>query len=239
VRRFALRIRKLWTGLKNPVARRALRFGVGASIEHAAALSRFDFDMIVDVGANRGQFATFARMFFPPARIICFEPLDEPARIHASVFKNDPLTRLTRVAIASERGNAVMRVTEEDDSSSFLDVAEAQTAAFGTKVVERREVPCGPLSDFVRPDEFGKCNLLKIDTQGSELEVLKGIDELQRFDVIYCEVSFLTLYVGQALASEIVSYLFSRGFNLAGVFNLEKHPDQRQIQADMLFLRLQ
>jgi FkbM family methyltransferase len=235
----SLRIRKLWTGLTNPVARRALKLGVGASIEHAVALRAFDFDTVVDVGANRGQFATFIRMQFPRARIVSFEPLPRPAAVYAALFHNDPLARLERVAIARTRGSVVMRITQADDSSSYLDVADQQRAIFGTQVVEKHEAPCGPLSDFVSPDELGKNNLLKIDTQGSELEVLKGVDALDAFSAVYCEVSFVTLYTGQALAPEIISYLSSRGFDQAGVFNLQSHPDYGRVQADMLFVRRQ
>jgi hypothetical protein len=99
-------------------------------------------------------------------------------------------------------------------------------------------VRCGPLSDFLDEREFGACNLLKIDTQGSELDVLRGAAELlARFQAVYCEVSFLELYAGQALASEVVAYLFERGFELSGIYNLQSSPTLGLLQADMLFTR--
>ena len=48
---------------------RHLMQGVAPTIEHIPALSRFSFRTVVDVGANRGQFASMARMLFPAADI--------------------------------------------------------------------------------------------------------------------------------------------------------------------------
>jgi hypothetical protein len=133
-----------------------------------------------------------------------------------------------------------MHVTAQDDSSSPLAVGTLQNQAFGTVVVNTLEVPCGPLSDYLRNDELGEDNLLKVDTQGFELPVLRGAEGLlDRFSVIYCELSFRELYVGQSLASEAIAYLFQHQFNLAGVYNLTSALNLGQLQADMLFVRPQ
>lgn len=236
----ALRAEKLVAGLRSSYYRTALTRGVFPSIEHEPALRGREFDCVVDVGANKGQFATFARHNFPECRIVSFEPLDRPARIYEELFRNDTRTRLVRAAIGVERGSLLIHVTAKDNSSSPLAVGKLQADAFGTVVVDTLEVPSGPLSDYLNPDELGTKNLLKIDTQGFELEVLRGAEGLlDRFSAIYCELSFTELYVGQPLASEVVSYLLQRQFNLAGVYNVTSAKDLGQVQADMLFFRAQ
>ena len=238
MRNSLLRLKKLWAGLIDPAYRHALRRGVGASIEHTDALVGLDFDLVVDVGANRGQFALFARRHFPRCRIIAFEPLKEPAAVFEAIFKDDAQTRLVKTAVSAARGSLAIYVTGEDDCSSALKVAEAQSAAFGTVIVETRDVPCGRLSDLIQGKDLGARNLLKIDTQGTELEVLKGAaDILDRFQAVYCEVSYVELYVGQALAPEIIAYLGERGLHLAGAFNTQANSRFGPLQADMLFLR--
>jgi FkbM family methyltransferase len=233
-----LRLRKILSGLQDTLGRRALRYGVGASIEHARAFAALRFDTVIDVGANRGQFAIFARRQFPTCRIVSFEPLARPAATFEAIFRGDPHTRLVRAALGAQRGTATMRVTRADDSSSLLEVGRLQTAAFGTEVADMQDVPCGILGDFVDDHEWGERNLLKIDTQGSELDVLRGAEPvLGRFSAIYGELSFAELYVGQALASEVIAYLHARDFNLAGIFNLVESPALGSLQADMLFLR--
>jgi FkbM family methyltransferase len=233
-----LRAKKLLASLTTSYYRRALFRGVLPSIEHGPALKGLAFDCIIDVGANRGQFATFARNCFPQCRIVSFEPLDRPARIYDSLFRHDARTRLVRAAVGTECGSLLMHVTAEDDSSSPLAIGELQTRAFGTAVIGTLEVPCGLLSDYLRPDDLGQKNLLKIDTQGFELQVLRGAEQLlDRFSAIYCELSFVELYVGQPLASEIISYLFQRQFSLAGVYNITAARNFGSLQADMLFAR--
>lgn len=235
----ALRFRKLWAGLSRPGYRRALRLGVGASLEHEAALAHCRFDTVIDVGANRGQFSTFARAAFPNCRIVAFEPLDRPAATFEKLFAGDPKTRLVHAALGTARGTVIMHVTEDDDSSSPLAIGEAQRRAFGTVERTQVEVPCGLLADFLRDGDLGAKNLLKIDAQGYELEVLRGAQNLLgRFSAIYCELSFVELYTGQPLASEVITYLGVNGFGLAGVFNIASKADLGQMQADAFFRSL-
>ncbi len=207
-------------------------------MEHEEALSQCRFDSIVDVGANKGQFAVFARHTFPAARIISFEPLENPARLFQSIFESDPKTRLVRAAIGTERGTLSINVAAKDDSSSPLGVSELQARTFGTRIVDTVEVPCGPLSDYLQERDLGASNLLKIDTQGFELHVLRGAENLLgRFSMIYCELSFVELYNGQALASQVISFLHGHGFNIAGVYNISSGQKTQQLQADVLFVR--
>lgn len=232
-----LRVGKLWAGLTTPAYRRALKSGVGATVEHRAALERFSFDTVVDIGANRGQFATFARATFPQARIVSFEPLKEPGDTFSTLFADDPQVTLVRAAVGATAADLVMHVTEKEDSSSFLEVGELQNATFGSVVVETRVVRCAPLDQLLAPDSLGASNLLKIDTQGYEQEVLKGSEAyLARFSAIYCELSFVELYKGQPTASPVIRYLHERGFELRGVYN-QASSSKMALQADFLFER--
>mgnify|MGYP001807681604 CR=1 FL=1 len=233
-----IRIGKLWAGLTTPAYRRALKSGVGATVEHRSALQRFSFDTVVDIGANRGQFATFARATFPQARIVSFEPLKEPADRFSSLFVDDPRVTLVRSAVGATAGDLVMHVTEKEDSSSLLEVGALQNATFGSIVVETRLVQCAPLEQLLRPEELGRDNLLKIDTQGYELEVLKGSEAyLPSFTAIYCELSFAELYIGQPTASTVIRYLHERCFELRGVYN-QASSRRKALQADFLFERV-
>lgn len=234
-----LRLKKILAMLLDPVYRRGFLFGVGPSVEHTAALSKYDFDCVLDVGANKGQFALFSRKTFPNCRIISFEPLISPGRIFTRLFERDPKTRLVAAAIATNSGAITMHITEQDDSSSPLDLDESQQKIFGSRVVETREVPCGPLKQFLAKDELGSHTLLKIDTQGFEMEVLRAAEDvLDKIEAIYCEVSFICLYKGQALASDVIAFLKQKEFDLRGVYNLALDKHAGPVQADMLFLRV-
>ncbi|MFX8747328.1 FkbM family methyltransferase, partial [Acinetobacter baumannii] len=82
--------------------------------------------------------------------------------------------------------------------------------------------------------------LLKIDVQGGELDVLKGAESLlSSFAAIYVECSYVSLYEGQALASDVIAFLAERGFLIAGVFNQHEHWRIGPVQADFLFVRME
>jgi FkbM family methyltransferase len=103
-----------------------LRTRVAASTEHDHVLGGLTADTIVDIGANRGQFALCARRLFPKARIFSFELLRIPAAVYRRVFIKDPNVRLFNVAISSESGAASMHISRWDGSSSLLPIGPAQ-----------------------------------------------------------------------------------------------------------------
>src|SRR5712671_4678745 len=134
-------LRKLLKVLAHPDYRNALRRArVAAAIEHEALLKTLDFATIVDIGANRGQFALVARHCFPAARIFAFEPLAEPCKRFRAALNHDPLITLHQVAIGATTGSATMHVAAEDDSSSLLPITALQQSLFaGTREVATEE----------------------------------------------------------------------------------------------------
>ncbi len=118
-----------------------LRHHVLAGTEHRPVFAG-QFKTIVDIGANRGQFALAAREALPEARIISFEPLDGPAMVYRAVFTGDRHATLHQTAIGSKREHRRMHVAARDDSSSLLPPSTLQTANYpGTNTVASIEVP--------------------------------------------------------------------------------------------------
>jgi|CXWL01.1.fsa_nt_gi FkbM family methyltransferase len=235
---FWLRLKKLSQIIRDPFLTSALLKGVAAGTEHRSLLETLQFECIVDVGANRGQFALIARKVFPGAKIYSFEPLREPAQVFRAIFVNDPNVKLYPYAIGRERTISTLHVTRDDDSSSMLPVTQTQSAIFpGAAEMEVREVTVLPLSQALDAVSLPAASLLKIDVQGFELEVLKGSEDiLAKFSHLYVECSFIELYKGQALADEIISWLAQRGFILTGIHNLF-YEHGTAIQGDFLFSR--
>jgi FkbM family methyltransferase len=216
-----------------------LRAGVWASTEHDELLRELNVDTVVDIGANRGQFALCARRLFPKAQIYSFEPLQKPARTYLRNFANDPRARLFNSAVADAAGQSEMHVSRRDASSSLLPIAPAQHRNFPfTEESGRETVSKARLSDCIGPGDISNRSLLKLDVQGFEMSALRGCEDLlPRFEFVYVEASFIELYVGQALATDIVAYLLSKGFKLACVANISTGRSKRPIQADFLFSR--
>jgi len=223
-----------------PVYRRALRVGSAAAIEHERLLLGMDFNTVVDVGANRGQFSLVARRCFPSANILSFEPLPGPAAIFSKVFSGDKLTTLFEVAVGPVAETTIMHVSARDDSSSLLAISSLQEENFpGTDEIGTTQISVAPLGDFLNQQKLVSPALLKLDVQGFELEALIGCESLlEKFEMVYCECSFIELYSSQKLAKDIIIWLSTRGLHLVGVHNTSYDTDGRAIQADFLFSRI-
>lgn len=237
---FIKRIQKLIATLISWRFIKALLFyKVLAGSEHRYVLS-LKFSIIVDIGANRGQFSLAARQYCPDAIVIAFEPLIKPAAVFHKVFSGDRHVRLHNVAISEEEGRLEMHVSKRDDSSSLLPIAQAQEDLYpGTEEVSILNVNVGPLRKYIASPELNGKALLKIDVQGYEYQVLIGCHDLiNRFSYVYCEASFVELYRNQKLAKDVIEWMEANGFFLAGAYNFSYSKKSGQaIQADLLFKR--
>jgi FkbM family methyltransferase len=230
--------RKLARLARTPGYRRALRRGVAAAVEHEQLPYRSDLRTIVDVGAHRGQFATFARTRFPAAYVICLEPLPGPRQALTAVLNGDQRVRVYDVAASDRTEERVeMHVSRADDSSSLQPIGARQVAAFpGTEEAGSTWVSTTRLDELLERSDLEPPALLKIDVQGHEYEALEGAAGLlPAFAQVAVEVSFAELYEKQKLAGDVTAFLHEAGFTLAGVFNLSRARSGACLQADFLF----
>lgn len=231
-----LRLKKLRVIFFHPMLRSAfLQHRVMAGVEHKAVLRR-PLSTVVDIGANRGQFALAVREL-SDAQVISFEPLPVVAAIFQEVFADDPAVKLHVAAIGDQSGKKLIHLSAHDDSSSLLEIGAAQSDYYpGTHEVGTLAVEVGTLNQYLTREEIVRPAMLKLDVQGFEMQALAGCESLiGNFDYVYCECSFVELYKGQKLAGEVIRYLGSLGFSLSGIYNPSYDRAGNCIQADLLF----
>ncbi len=229
------RIAKGLSALAVPSYWPTLRQGVVPGVEHGSAFVGREFATVLDVGANKGQFAAFARHRWPAARIICFEPLPGPRARLETVLHGS--AEVHPIALGNSEGEANMHLASREDSSSLLPLGDAQKELFSMDEERLVAVPVRRLDSIVGAGDLVRPALLKIDVQGFEFETLQGATGiLGSLDAVYVECSFVELYVGQKLAADVADFL--RGFSLieTGRFNICRKGIQ-DVQADLLFER--
>ncbi len=197
-------------------------------------------DLVLDVGAARGGYATELREFGYTGRIVSFEPL---AAAHADLVRaaaSDPRWETRHTALGDVTGRQEIHVASNSDSSSLLPMAEQHRASspdigyVGTETIEVSRL------DDVAADVVGDARtpFLKIDTQGFERAVLEGAEAtVPRLVGLQLELSFVTLYEGGMLADEAISWAYDHGFVLVGLDQGFTDPGGAILQADGVFLR--
>ena len=202
-------------------------------------LSGFGIDLVLDVGANTGQYGHLLRELGYRGRILSFEPLaDAHAGLLQATAADPAWTAAPRGAIGAEDGEITINVAGNSASSSVLPMLDAHAeAAPHSRYVGQERVALNRL-DSVVADQPAKALFLKIDTQGFEASVLAGApDTLARAVAVQVELSLIPLYGGQALYDTVMASLRDLGFELWAVWPGFGRDDGRLLQMDAIFAR--
>jgi FkbM family methyltransferase len=209
-------------------------------VRRAKLLRAIEADVVLDVGANVGQYAKRLRLAGYDGRIVSFEPV---ADAFAALERNsapDELWSARRLALGDEDGTAEIHVAANSWSSSLLEMGERHLAsAPQSAYVDSQTVSVARLDsvwdEIVRT---GERPFLKLDVQGFEMHALRGADEhLDRLAGVQVELALTKLYEGDPPWREVVDHLEARGFQLAGLEPGFEDPESgRMLQADGVFI---
>jgi FkbM family methyltransferase len=199
-------------------------------------------DLVLDVGANAGQYGVEIRRGGYAGRIVSFEPASETFARLREATQSDPLWTARQLALGSAPGTATLNVAgNEGKSSSFL---EQRDLSFGTTATMRyvgtETVEVSTL-EAVGPDVASEHDriVLKVDVQGLELEVLEGAGSfLDQVQAIETELSLYPMYEHQPDWRRLCDRTEELGFAFFAVDPGYSDPKSgRLIEMDGLFVR--
>lgn len=192
---------------------------------------------IIDVGANKGQFAAASRLVFPNTAIICFEP-------HPLVFKKleNNVKDLTNIlifntALGSEEKQLDFLMNDYDLASSFFKPSEIQILNFPNTINQKSIKVNVTRLDKLLINKIERPSLLKIDVQGFEFEVIKGSSGiLSQIDYILLEMSLQPMYEGEPLFDEVNDFLRTMGFKIKTVLGMLHGKSGVALQMDAFYI---
>jgi FkbM family methyltransferase len=193
-------------------------------------------DSFFDVGASTGCWSYWCSKEFPNARFDMFEPLVDHVPFYKEQFavhtKDRPNLHLHKVAVGAKCGNIEMVVYSDAVSSSALNSSYVPP---GGKRVQSELVT---LDHAVESLNLPIPRVIKMDTQGGEMQVLQGATKiLPKVDLLLCEC-WLTRGYGPStpLLIELAEYLQQFGFYLWDFGGHYRDDAGRLVSQDCFFL---
>jgi FkbM family methyltransferase len=205
-------------------------------------LSYHQINIVLDVGANKGQYASLLRKNGYRGLIVSFEPLSSAYADLMSNSKNDPLWKLgPRTAIGDKNGEIVIHISKNQLSSSVLEMGELHlSAAPDSRYIDTEIVPVSRLDTAALPYLSGSNSVyLKIDTQGFEKQVLNGAaDILPGIKGVQLELSLTQMYKGETPFREMLDHMNALGYELHALIpGFTDATSGRLLQVDGVFFR--
>ena len=208
-----------------------------------AVLAQAKVDCILDVGANVGQYRDFLRdKVRYGGHIVSFEPVSRNVDRLRKRARFDGAWQIEGYALGATAGSLPINVMAADQFSSFLEPDSNRVGDSGGL-----NVPCSVETvkvrtlDDVLPALRGRLGFarpyLKLDTQGFDMEVLRGgRDSLPMMRALQTEASVIAIYKGMPNYLEMIEYLDERGFDVSGFYTVGRDSALRLVEFDCVMI---
>jgi FkbM family methyltransferase len=187
---------------------------------------------VLDIGAYRGHFTYTVRAVWPNAKIQQFE---------ADERQKQYLREDAHIAVLGDSEREVDFYTIPDSaegSTTGSSIYRENTIFYQRPIVVKKQMQT--LDSLVDTSGDWSKGLVKIDTQGSELDILRGAKnflENQKPQYILLECSIKPYNDGAPLISQVTSQMLEWGYEFADVFDMTYEKSGQLLQMDVLFRR--
>ena len=195
---------------------------------------------VFDIGANNGEYSKEIFAHIPEAEVYAFEPLSDCFETLTKSFEGNPHMHAFKTALGDSLGETTIERSSFHPSSSLLPMAKLHKELYPKTADSTKEkIAIARLDDVAKNIDIKGKLMIKIDVQGFEDKVIAGgKNTFARASVILVETSFVELYEGQPLFSDINKLLVDLGFSYGGVAT--EHRDKKTgelLYQDSLFVK--
>lgn len=207
----------------------------------SSILKQYKIDVVIDVGANEGQFAKLIRKYFD-GDIYSFEPVSSTFKLLEANSKSDHQWYVYNFALGSENKMQNIHLSSHSVFNSLLKTNSYCEQHFGEKVITFGEeiISIKRMDSILRdliPKIENKRILLKMDTQGFDMNVFSGIGSyLNYVYAIQTELSLIPIYDEMPHWTKNVEIFEANGFHVTGLFPVNRDKE-KVIEYDCLMTR--
>ena len=191
-----------------------------AYLMKAACCIKDSVRTVFDVGANVGTFSGFASSLFPEADIYSFEPVADTYKTLNENSKHKNKLYPFNIAFGSGREENKKIFRKKDSQWNSL----ANNDSWYQDENNFELIQVDTIDHFMSENKIAALEILKTDTEGYDLQVLKGAEKAlteNRIKIIVCEVAFNKEDIQHSYFNEIQDYLFPKGFRVFGFTGLQ------------------
>lgn len=205
-----------------------------------AIIDFYHIDLVIDVGANIGQFATDLRSNGYRGEIISFEPVKKSYCELAKKCVNDPLWTAVPLGLGANNGELKINTSTFSVFDSVLKLSNFAVNNWKNLAIDSTEIITITTLDYylIENKLEHRRIFLKLDTQGYDLEVFKGsLKCIDSIKAMQSEVSFIQIYEGMpSFIVSIESYL-AAGFQVSAFFPVCENINLASIEMDCILVK--
>ena len=207
----------------------------------AQTLEFHNIDLVLDIGANEGQFAEKLIEHGYKKKIISFEPIENVHKILKNNSKaHDNWIVYENLGFGKINETKLINISKNSVSSSILEINKTHLDIEpDARTIRKEEIRLITLNDFLSQNEYkDKKIFVKIDTQGYEENILLGADKvLNQISTIMIETSISKVYDQEKDYLEMINLMKSFGFYVWSVERGFTNKKTGQVlQLDIIFV---
>jgi FkbM family methyltransferase len=185
-------------------------------------LNNIENGVILDVGAHIGDTVKLYRNYFPGYKIFCFEPFSESCDYLKNRFTNDSNINIVERALGSKDETKPLFVS---NFSNLNSLQRPNERAWGFADEKSVDVETITLDQFCLENDIKHIDILKLDVQGSELDVLMGsktLLEKGNISLVYVEWQVVPLYENHHKYFKIAEFLAGYEYEFFNLYNVNE-----------------
>lgn len=201
---------------------------------------RCGIDLVLDVGANHGQFGTMIRKSGYRGAIYSFEPVTASYERLIEAAQGDDRWHTFKLGLGEERTRMAINLSRSSDLNSLLAPSEYGKSRYPKIAASEQEmIEIDTLDHFLVEHDIPAAAriFLKMDTQGYDLRVFGGgKNSLGRFSALLSELSLMPLYDDAPHYLESLACYERNGFQVSGLYPVSRNADLTVIEIDCVLI---